>query len=157
MNKIIKTKYGNASITNRGYYVITSGKNASKLLHRLVFEDYHNCKLDSNDVIHHIDFNPQNNHPTNLICMSKKAHLILHHKNKILSEKTKQKMNKYNNSGFYHVSRIKPKNYKHRPSWRYYYYDENGKIKTISNISIKKLEKEVKSRGLKWYKFKKND
>ena len=76
----MKTKFGNASINNKGYYVISSHKegNYGKKLHRLVFEDYHNCKLDKNDVIHHIDFDKTNNHPTNLICVSKKAHSILY-------------------------------------------------------------------------------
>ena len=76
----IATKYGTATLSNRGYYRITSRKegNKNKSLHRLVFEDYHNCTLDKNDIIHHIDGNPLNNHPTNLICMSKTAHNILH-------------------------------------------------------------------------------
>lgn len=86
-NKKIKTEYGNASIDeSKGYYVITNGENTGKLLHRLVFEDYHNCTLDSNDVIHHADFDKLNNHPSNLICMSKKAHNILHKTGKIRGE-----------------------------------------------------------------------
>ena len=92
----MKTKYGNAKINNRGYYIIRSKKegNDGKLLHRLVFEDYHNCKLDENDVIHHIDGDKTNNHPANLICMSQKAHGLLHNKYRKFSEEHKQKLSK---------------------------------------------------------------
>lgn len=99
MVRHMKTKYGNAKINNTGYYVITSStkkENIGKSLHRLVFEDYHDCKLDKNDEIHHIDFDKLNNHPTNLTCMSKKAHRIIHNKNKILSDETKQKLREIN-------------------------------------------------------------
>ena len=79
----IQTKYGTASLTNNGYYRITSRKegNKNKSLHRLVFEEYHNCTLDKKDVIHHIDGDRLNNHPANLICMSQKAHNKLHNTN----------------------------------------------------------------------------
>ncbi len=75
----IHTKYGIATFYDR-YYRITSTKegNNNKLLHRLIFEDYHNCTLDKKDSIHHIDYDTTNNHPTNLICMSKPAHHRLH-------------------------------------------------------------------------------
>ena len=97
MNEILHTKFGTARISNDGYYQIISRRegNRGKLLHRLIFEDYHNCKLDKNDVIHHLDFDKKNNHYTNLVCMSRKAHSILHKKNKTLSEETKQKMSEY--------------------------------------------------------------
>ena len=52
----IKTKYGHASISE-GYPTIITGKYTGQRVHRLVFEDYHECKLDSSDVIHHIDGN----------------------------------------------------------------------------------------------------
>ena len=94
----MKTKYGTAKLQKNGYYVIKTTKegNHGKLLHRLIFEDYHNCKLDKNDVIHHADFDKTNNHPSNLICMSKKAHTLLHHYGKQCSEETKRKMSENN-------------------------------------------------------------
>lgn len=81
--KTIHTKYGTATLSNRGYYRISSHKegNKNKSLHRLVFEDYHNCTLDNKDVIHHIDGDALNNHPANLICMSQAAHNKLHNTN----------------------------------------------------------------------------
>lgn len=166
----MKTKYGNARIYN-GYYTITSSKegNNGKRLHRLIFEDYHNCKLDESDVIHHIDGDPLNNHPANLICMSRKAHNILHNKNKQNpehsermsgdnnpmynknhSEENKMKMSEARNiSGYYRVYKEKKKSCKQGYIWTYKYYEDH-KYKTISSVDIKKLEEKVKAKGLKW-------
>jgi hypothetical protein len=153
----MKTKYGNAKITNEGYYVITSGEYRKKLLHRLIFEDYHDCKLDSNDIIHHIDGDKTNNHPTNLICMSKKAHALLHHKDKIISEESKQKISMARNtSGYLNVYKEKCKKYKQGFRWKYQYY-EDGKQKSIVSTDIKKLESKVKAHGLPWKKITESD
>lgn len=152
-NKNIKTEYGNASIDNEGYYRITNGKNTGKSLHRLVFEDYHDCTLDDNDVIHHIDNNPLNNHPSNLICMSRKAHLILHNKGKTYSDETMIKMSKSKNtSGYFRVSKLKCKKCKQGFTWAYWYM-ENGKHRVIQSTSIEKLEAKVKAKGLLWMKL----
>lgn len=171
----MKTKYGNAEIYN-DYYVITSRKenNNGKYLHRLIFEDYHNCKLDENDVIHHIDNDPLNNHPTNLICMSRKAHTLIHHTDKIVSDEIKQKISeshkgmKYNNkdkinmskskntSTYLNVSKNKDKRLKQGFIWRYQYY-EDGKRKAIVSVSLDKLKSKVKAKGLKWKKLDEND
>lgn len=74
------------------------------------------------------------------------------------SEETKIKMAKShnNNSGYLKVSKVKNKNCKQGFRWTYSYY-ENGKRKQITSVSLEKLEEKVKARGLKWYKFKKND
>lgn len=160
MSKIIKTKYGNASINNRGYYVISSYKegNHGKFLHRLIWEDYYNCKLDKNDVIHHADFNKTNNHISNLVCMSRGDHYYLHNKGRTLSEKHKQKISEAcNNSGYFRVTKQKTKRCKQGFIWRYQYYGEDGIQKKISAVDIEKLESKVKALGLKWYKFEKND
>ena len=79
------------------------------------------------------------------------------HKGKILSDKHKESISKSNNtSGYYRVSKHKDKKYKQGFYWRYEYY-EHGKYKTISSINIKKLEEKVKSKGLKWLKFEKEE
>ena len=63
----IKTKYGNANLNKWGYYAITSRKegNHGKLLHRVIFEDFYNIKLDEEFPegihIHHIDEDKTNN------------------------------------------------------------------------------------------------
>ena len=41
-------------------------------------------------------------------------------------------------------------------AYRYIFYDE-GKYNIIESVSLEKLEKKVKARGLKWYKFERND
>ena len=178
MNKTIKTKFGNVKIDKHGYYRISSRKegNNGKILHRLIFEDYHNCKLDKNDVIHHIDGDKMNNHPTNLICMSRKAHQLLHHKgnNYALGLKksieTKQKMSEamkgipksedhkmklsesQNTTGYFRVYKNKSNTCKQGFTWIYRYY-EDGKQNSISSVDIEKLEAKVREKGLKWLKF----
>lgn len=89
----VETKYGTANISH-GYLRITSKKegNYMKAVHRLVFEEYHNCKLEKTDEIHHIDGDKLNNHPSNLVCMSKKAHSKFHMTGRVLSEESRKKI-----------------------------------------------------------------
>ena len=90
----IKTKYGNASINNKGYYTIGSTKegNFSKLLHRLIYEDYHGVTLLKGTYIHHIDHNKLNNDISNLQPMTMADHTRLHHTGAKRSEETKRKI-----------------------------------------------------------------
>ena len=103
----IKTKYGNANLNEWGYYKITSRKegNHNKLLHRLIFEDFYNIKLDEEFPegihIHHIDGEKTNNEIWNLEPISETEHMSLHkskEKNhywgKTRSEEDKQKISK---------------------------------------------------------------
>lgn len=57
-----------------------------------------------------------------------------------------------NTTGYYHVSKTKEKRTKQGFTF-VYTYKQNGKKKTISSVDIKKLEKEVKKRGLVWKKI----
>ena len=59
---------------------------------------------------------------------------------------------KKNTTEYYHVSKIKRKNTKQGFTFSYS-YTQDGKRKTISNVNIKKLEEEVKKRGLIWEKI----
>ena len=59
---------------------------------------------------------------------------------------------KKNTTEYYHVSKIKRKNTKRGNTFSYS-YTQDGKRKTISNVNIKKLEEEVKKRGLIWEKI----
>ena len=73
------------------------------------------------------------------------------------SDETKNKMSlnlskKHNTSGYYRVSKQKYSTYKQGFIWKYQ-YTENGKHKAISSVDIKKLEKKVKDKGLKWEKI----
>lgn len=57
-----------------------------------------------------------------------------------------------NITGYYRVSKIKRKRTKQGFTFRYT-YKQNGKQKMIDNVDIKKLEQEVKKRGLVWRKI----
>lgn len=93
VKKVLHTKYGTARINKHGYYVITSYKegNGGKLLHRLIYEE-HRGEIPNGYVIHHIDENKLNNDVNNLLAILLDEHLTLHHRNKIISEESKEKM-----------------------------------------------------------------
>lgn len=76
-------------------------------------------------------------------------------KGKTFTEEHKRKISETNNtSGYYHVDKHRRSDCKQGFMWRYHYYD-NSKRKDIARVNIKDLEKEVKARGLPWYKIKK--
>lgn len=161
----IKTKFGNASISSDGYYYISSVKegNKGKLLHRLIYEDYHKICLLPSVHIHHIDGNKQNNDINNLIMMSKSDHHKLHidkynymkgnnHKLSSMIDISKS----HNTTGYFRVSIDTHVRAKQGFTYVYRYY-ECGKPKKIRSVDIKKLEKKVKSKGLEWIKFDDNE
>lgn len=97
-SEVIKTKFGRATIDDKGYYRISSKKegNHGKFLHRLIVEDFYNTVLSKDWVVHHDDRDKTNNEIWNLIPMPKGEHSILHHKNVPLSEEHKSKISKGN-------------------------------------------------------------
>ena len=58
MEQRIKTKWGDAVLCADGYYKISNKntKYGGKLLHRLIYAEHHQLVLDSNIIIHHINF-----------------------------------------------------------------------------------------------------
>lgn len=96
MQPEIQTKFGIAKIGNHGYYKISENSKGyyGKLLHRLIYEDYHNLQIPKNSEIHHIDGNKLNNNINNLIMMSKEEHRRLHFKERkgTITEETKKKI-----------------------------------------------------------------
>lgn len=62
----------------QGYLIDCKDRNNKKEVHRKIYEEYHNVKLTSNDIIHHIDGNKLNNNPNNLVCMTRAEHVRLH-------------------------------------------------------------------------------
>lgn len=101
----MKTKWGNAKIDKRGYYVITSYKegNNMKSLHRLIWEDFYNTEVPKGYVIHHRNHIKTDNCILNLQLMKKGEHHKLHNsgegnpnydKHRHHSEKTKGKISK---------------------------------------------------------------
>lgn len=161
---IMMTEFGNAYIGANGYYTIsTYGKNYNKLLHRLVYEKYHKLSLLSSAIIHHKDGNKLNNDIDNLEMISKSEHNKIHHKNKVNSPKTLDRMSKCkmgkNNPmygtgecGYYRVHKAKRSECKQGFTYVYEYVD-NGKKRAISRVNFDELEKVVKSKGLEWHKI----
>ena len=148
----MRTKYGRAIITKHGYYEINSTKegNFGKKLHRLIFEDFYQCKLPEDIVIHHEDGNKLNNEIWNLVPMTHAEHTVLHHK----GSKHKKGVNKRislrkNTTGYFRVIKKKEKTSQQGFTWRYQ-YSENGKQKSISSVDLAKLKDKVVKKGLEW-------
>lgn len=57
-----------------------------------------------------------------------------------------------NKTGYYGVCKSKAK-VKQGWGYKYIYRDENGKPQSLFSTDLKKLEKKVKSKGLKWMKY----
>lgn len=178
----IKTKYGNANLNDWGYYRITSRKegNHKKLLHRLIFEDFYNIKLDEEFPegvhIHHIDGNKTNNEIWNLEPTPESEHMSLHKSKekhhcwgKHRSDEIKQKISKTmtgmkntnehnkriskssNTTGFFRVIKRNNKKYKQGFLWAYVYYKDGKKRQTfITSLDLLKLKQKVIKKGLEW-------
>jgi hypothetical protein len=180
----VKTKFGTAYKDYQGYMRISSVKegNHNKLVHRLVFEDFYKIKLPHHIFIHHDDGDKTNNEIWNLIPMTNSEHSKLHNsgeshplynkkhseetKNKIrnsllgntLSEETLHKISKtHNSTGYFRVTKAVNNECKQGYYWRYSYYDNNGKRRVLSSVSLKKLEKKVTSIGRPWYKLEEKE
>lgn len=157
-NRRIITKFGKATIDN-GYYRITSSKegNYKKHLHILVWEDHYSKPVPEGYDIHHVNGLKTDNRIQNLQCVEHSKHVSFHMKDKKFSEEHKKKLSENhskikNTTGYYRVSKQTSKTAKQGFTWIYRYY-ENGKRNCISNINLDGLEKEVKKRGLEWYKI----
>lgn len=178
----MKTKYGNASIANDGYYKINTSKqgNHGKLLHRLIWEDFYNCEIPEGYVIHHKNGNKTDNCILNLQLMKEGEHHKLHstgenngnygnpsnwkpseeHRQKLIEINKKPKSDEHkinlskskNTTGYFRVNKQKDKTCKQGFRWRYEYF-EDGKQKSIKSVDIEKLEEKVKAKGLLWRKF----
>jgi ribonucleotide reductase alpha subunit len=65
--------------TSQDYSWIRSGGNRTwKSAHRIMWEHFNGKKIGKDEVIHHADFNSLNNHPSNLVLMSKEDHDRFH-------------------------------------------------------------------------------
>ena len=164
MNEKILTKFGRAGLNGGGYYVITSAKegNFGKLLHRLIFEEYYNIKLDEEFpdgvVVHHIDRNRTNNEMSNLDLMPLKEHTSMHKTGekhhqygKSPSYETKLKQSKKTSkTGYYHVNKRKDLTCLQGFIWVYHYKGDDGKTKYILRVNLKDLKEKVLAEGLEW-------
>ena len=171
----IKTKFGTVSISDKGYYRVSSIKegNFGKYLHRLIFEDYYKICLLDEVIVHHKDGDKLNNNINNLEIMLREDHISLHHAGKYISEETRQKISESNkgyapslesnikisarltkdfDSTYFRVSKRIDKKMKQGFTYRYQYY-EGGKRHSISAKSIEKLKAKIIKRGLIWKKI----
>lgn len=151
----LKTKFGTATINQDGYYEIVSVKegNKDKLLHRLIYEDYHNTRLPRDMHIHHINRDKLNNCVLNLKALTAHEHMSLHRKGVPLSRKCKINMSKAKNtSNYYRVIKEKDLTCKQDFIYRYQYW-EDGKRKRIKSVDINRLREKVLDKGLEWIEF----
>jgi len=174
------TKFGRATINERGYYTIVSRRegNHGRFLHRLIFEDFYRFEIPAGYVIHHKNGIKTDNCILNLQMLSKALHHSIHNKGKVTSEETKQRISKSktgkkikpftkehnnkiskglsktkNTTGYYRVHKQKDNTCRQGFRWCYCYI-KNGKRKSIKSVDIEKLEQKIKDNGLEWIKFK---
>ena len=158
MNDIINTKFGRASINQKGYYDIVSQKegNFRKKLHRLIYEDYYGVTLMSWADIHHKNGDKLDNSIENLELIPHDIHTRLHHTGKTFSNTLNSKINHSatsSSTNYFRVYKHKEKEIKQGFSWRYQYYDETGTRRSIQRTDLGKLEEVIKKAGLPWIKL----
>ena len=68
-----------------GYYEITKGVNKNRRLHDVIMERHIGRKLESYEVVHHVNGIKTDNRIANLQLMTKSNHSSLHAKDKMLS------------------------------------------------------------------------
>lgn len=163
MTETLVTEYGKATLNRDGYFKINTGKNRGKLLHRLIFEDFYNIKLDEefpNGVhIHHIDHNRTNNNIWNLEPIDITEHQRMHQIGEqnncygLCSQQRKENISKSRTvTGFFRVYKKKNKIYKQGFQWCYHYYKDGEKKQThITSVDLLKLKQKVISKGLDWF------
>ncbi|MDD5021769.1 MAG: HNH endonuclease [Endomicrobiaceae bacterium] len=77
-----------------GYKALkVSGKRIDE--HRYIMENYLGRKLNSDEVVHHINGDKSDNSINNLCVMSKSEHASLHATNKAMTDDAKQKLRDY--------------------------------------------------------------
>ncbi len=149
----IKTKFGNATLCNDGYYHITSRKegNNGKKVSRLVFEDFYNIELPTDVHIHHVDGDRTNDNIWNLIPISSSEHSILHNKGISKNISTKSKISKNKTStGFFRVIRSKAIENTTGYTWVYRVQNRSSDV-FINSSSLIILKQRVTSQGLDWF------
>jgi len=96
--KTIRIKYRNRIYTrypesayhsSRDYYIHQKAGHTPIMLHRVIYED-HFGPIPYEHVIHHIDFNPDNNHPDNLMAVTTSQHARFHHDDPEFGERWRQ-------------------------------------------------------------------
>jgi len=151
----LKTKFGTATVNQDGYYEIVSMKegNKDKLLHRLIYEDYHGTTLDKGIHIHHRNRDKLDNCVLNLEALTAAEHIRLHRKGVALSHECRVNISRAKGtSKYFRVTREKDHTCKQGFIYRYQYC-ENNKRKRIRSVDLEKLKEKVLARGLEWIEF----
>ncbi|WP_405316184.1 HNH endonuclease [Methanobrevibacter sp.] len=160
MNTKIKTRFGTAMINADGYYEITSVKegNKDKILHRLIYQDFHNILLPRNVHVHHKNNNKLDNCVLNLEAMAARDHARFHRCGSQLPiswmvnmSRARQKKSK-GSTKYFRVTKENDSSCKLGYIYIYQYYEE-GRRRKIKAVDIKRLEEKVKSKGLVWMQF----
>lgn len=144
MYPIVNTKWGDARVRD-GYYKV--GK---KNLHRLIYEDNHQCTLLSTTHIHHINGNKLDNSIENLIALTPAEHRHEHKKlNKKIREQRRKEKHEIIKKGYPKI--VLCKNGVYAYLWTY----SVGRSRVVKHgriidKDIVKLEQRVKLQGLCW-------
>jgi len=77
-NLKIKKQCSYTYINVQGYLTDCHDRNNKVAIHRKLYEEYHNVKLTSNDIIHHKDGNKLNNSINNLELLTRSEHINRH-------------------------------------------------------------------------------
>lgn len=64
--------------TGAHQYLMVKTENGIEYVHRLVATKKYNRAIKSDEQVHHIDLNPKNNRPDNLVILKTKDHIALH-------------------------------------------------------------------------------
>lgn len=75
-----------ARVLEHNGYLYVSSVGMKEPLHRLIMEHKLGRKLQSHEIVHHIDGNPLNNHPDNLSLESISSHMKIHDEDRIRNE-----------------------------------------------------------------------
>lgn len=86
---------------NRGYKKIKVAERKWQYLHIIKSEERLGRKLEKNEVVHHIDFDGNNNNINNLVVMTNHEHILLHCKmEQIMSKLYKNKIVYFENNDY---------------------------------------------------------
>ena len=159
MNKKLHTKFGTAVVNHQGYYHIVSRKegNKHKILHRLIWEDYHNEEIPKDHIIHHKDGNKLNNCILNLEILPSKEHNVFHNSGENnpmygkthLKESMLQMSKSKTSTGVFRVYKETNKKSKQGFNYVYQYFEGKRRLK-IKSQSLDVLKEKVLARGLTW-------
>ncbi len=74
----IKDVFSKSPARSQDYWWINNGQASNRLEHRYIAEHHYATRIPAGAVVHHADFDAQNNRPDNLRIMSKAEHDTLH-------------------------------------------------------------------------------